>query len=397
MFDAYHKWLGIPPKDQPPNHYRLLAIELFESDPDVIDSAANRQMAYVQQRAIGEHIAISQKLLNELSAARVCLLDPKRKAAYDTALKARLNPLPAVSPPLGTVAEATPGLRSRPKTTSIFRKPLYGSLLKGLTSKHAVLLGRRLWKSICRLIPSGWKSKDERTVRNYLLMLTGAAGLVAIVLGPILIYQRRASSNVVSEIPKGGSAQVATVATTDKKDAPINGEAALNRGGKTRSDVQLAAACFDQGLACEERGDHDKAITNYTEAIRFNPKYAEAYCNRGLVYLNKGDFDKAISDYTEAIRLKPTLDYAFCNRGVALDRKGEHDLAVADYSEAIRLNPEDAEAYYNRAGEFLQKGDFDRAITDYSQAVQLNATFADESHRQGFALAYLRVCEKITW
>lgn len=23
-FDPYHKWLGIPPKDQPPNHYRLL-------------------------------------------------------------------------------------------------------------------------------------------------------------------------------------------------------------------------------------------------------------------------------------------------------------------------------------------------------------------------------------
>ena len=39
-FDPYHKWLGIPPKDQPPNHYRLLGIELFESDPEVIDMAA---------------------------------------------------------------------------------------------------------------------------------------------------------------------------------------------------------------------------------------------------------------------------------------------------------------------------------------------------------------------
>ena len=38
-FDPYHKWLGIPPKDQPPNHYRLLGIELFESDADVIATA----------------------------------------------------------------------------------------------------------------------------------------------------------------------------------------------------------------------------------------------------------------------------------------------------------------------------------------------------------------------
>jgi WD40 repeat protein len=89
-FDAYHKWLGIPPKDQPPHHYRLLALDLFESDPDVIDAAANRQMAYVQQRATGEQATISQKLLNELSAARLCLLDPKKKAAYDNELRAGL-------------------------------------------------------------------------------------------------------------------------------------------------------------------------------------------------------------------------------------------------------------------------------------------------------------------
>jgi hypothetical protein len=57
-FDPY-QWLGIPPKDQPPNHYRLLGIDLFESDPEVIDAAANRQMAYLQQRATGEHGATS--------------------------------------------------------------------------------------------------------------------------------------------------------------------------------------------------------------------------------------------------------------------------------------------------------------------------------------------------
>jgi hypothetical protein len=91
MFDPYYKWLGIPPKDQPPNHYRLLAIDVFESDPEVIDAAANRQMAYVQQRATGEHTALSQKLLNELSAARLCLLDPKKRATYDLQLRINLT------------------------------------------------------------------------------------------------------------------------------------------------------------------------------------------------------------------------------------------------------------------------------------------------------------------
>ena len=34
-FDPYHRWLGIPPREQPPNHYRLLGIDLFEADADV--------------------------------------------------------------------------------------------------------------------------------------------------------------------------------------------------------------------------------------------------------------------------------------------------------------------------------------------------------------------------
>mgnify|MGYP001446848472 CR=1 FL=1 len=38
-FDPYHKWLGIPPHDQPADHYRLLGIERFENDVDVISLA----------------------------------------------------------------------------------------------------------------------------------------------------------------------------------------------------------------------------------------------------------------------------------------------------------------------------------------------------------------------
>ena len=87
-FDPYYKWLGISPKDQPPNHYRLLGIDLFESDPDVIAAAADKQMVHVRSFQTGEHSALSQKMLNEISAARVCLLDPQKKAEYDAALRA---------------------------------------------------------------------------------------------------------------------------------------------------------------------------------------------------------------------------------------------------------------------------------------------------------------------
>ncbi len=97
-FDPYYKWLGIPAKDQPPHHYRLLGLELLESDPDVIESAADRTMAHLRSLQIGAHGAHSQQLLNEVAAAKRCLLDPRRKSSYDEAL-ANSRPLapPAVN------------------------------------------------------------------------------------------------------------------------------------------------------------------------------------------------------------------------------------------------------------------------------------------------------------
>ncbi len=95
-FDPYHRWLGIPPKDQPPNHYRLLAIEVFEADPEVIADAVDRQMAHVRTYHLGPQADLSQKILNEIAAAKVCLLNPKKKAAYDTQLRQQL---PKAQPP----------------------------------------------------------------------------------------------------------------------------------------------------------------------------------------------------------------------------------------------------------------------------------------------------------
>lgn len=89
-FDPYYKWLGIPPVEQPPNHYRLLGINLFESDPDVIQAASDQRMIHLRSFQTGQHSSLSQKLLNETAAAKLCLLKPDRKAQYDAGLRSQL-------------------------------------------------------------------------------------------------------------------------------------------------------------------------------------------------------------------------------------------------------------------------------------------------------------------
>ena len=88
--DPYHKWLGIPKSQQPATHYRMLGIELFEHNPDVIDAAASRQVAYLHQLTSGPHRRQIQKLMNEIAKARRTLSDVQMRERYDEQLRQKM-------------------------------------------------------------------------------------------------------------------------------------------------------------------------------------------------------------------------------------------------------------------------------------------------------------------
>ena len=110
MFDPLHKWLDIPPAEQPGNHYRLLGITIFESDQDVIDAAADKQLAFLHDLANGEHGQAASEISNRITRARVELLNPKRKAAYDQSLRESLIAKSSVAKTQPTLPEGW-GLR----------------------------------------------------------------------------------------------------------------------------------------------------------------------------------------------------------------------------------------------------------------------------------------------
>ena len=132
-----------------------------------------------------------------------------------------------------------------------------------------------------------------------------------------------------------------------------------------------------------------------------DPQYALAYSGRGKAYHGKGDNDRAIKDLDEAIRLDPKIADAYSYRG-CLRRQGRSrqrhpgsrrgdpprseicgtisiagwptraspiDRAIKDYSQAIRLDARNASAYLHRGGAYFLKGDHDRAIKDYGAAI----------------------------
>jgi hypothetical protein len=96
-FDPYRKWLGIPEGSRPPTHYQLLGISPDERDQDVVDAACLRQSAFVRNFQTGQHAEHATRILTEIAAAKVCLSDVLRRAAYDLELK-RKQPSTAASP-----------------------------------------------------------------------------------------------------------------------------------------------------------------------------------------------------------------------------------------------------------------------------------------------------------
>ena len=147
----------------------------------------------------------------------------------------------------------------------------------------------------------------------------------------------------------------------------------------------LATAFYNRGNAYSTKGDNDRAMRDYDEAIRLNPKFSDAFYNRGNVVLDKGDNDRAIRDYDEAIRLNPKFSDALNNRGRAYRAKGDNDRAIQDFDEAIRLDPNDTLAFLDRGRTYQRKGDTDRATQDFEQAFRIDQALSFFSRGNAYA------------
>ena len=102
-----------------------------------------------------------------------------------------------------------------------------------------------------------------------------------------------------------------------------------------------APALNNRGNAYYGKGEFERAIKDYDEAIRMNPKYTAAYDNRGLAYKHKGDSERAIKDFDEAIELDPKSPLTLFHRGQARFSSGQYGPALRDFASAHQIHPKD--------------------------------------------------------
>jgi tetratricopeptide (TPR) repeat protein len=229
-----------------------------------------------------------------------------------------------------------------------------------------------------------------------------------------------------------GAAAAADDTATCQKAAGDDATIAACTRLLNRRDAVRDAIHTKRGDAYYNKGEYDRAIADYDQALRFNPNNANArnnrdvaqnravqpdvntcqngagddaiaacsrllsltwagihrdavYRTRGNAHYRKTDYDRAIADYDASIGLAPKDAGTYSNRGAAYNEKGDMDRAIADFDQAIRLDPKLANAYSNRGYAYNKMGEYDRAIADLDQAIRLDPKLADAYNNRGDA------------
>jgi len=159
-----------------------------------------------------------------------------------------------------------------------------------------------------------------------------------------------------------------------------------------RLDPRNPVTYFERGKVYGEARQYSEAVADYSRAVKLAPQFPSAYEHRAEAYLALRQFSNAIADYEAALRFNSQHPEIYNKRAMAyklradaylaVGQNGKQDeaalhLAIADYDQAIRLNPQDARLYKERGNAWRVLGKSRRAIADYSRAIRLNLEHAE--------------------
>ncbi|MCK4525836.1 tetratricopeptide repeat protein [candidate division WOR-3 bacterium] len=156
-----------------------------------------------------------------------------------------------------------------------------------------------------------------------------------------------------------------------------------------KKDPRHADACVNVGYCNGKLGRYNEAIKAYKQAIRIKPDYADAHYNLGVTYGELGRYSEAIKAYKQTIRIKPDDARAHYNLGVAYGILGRYNEAIKVYKQAVRIKPDFAEAHFNLGAIYGELGRYNEAIKAYKQAIRIKSDFARAHCNLGVAYVKL--------
>ena len=106
----------------------------------------------------------------------------------------------------------------------------------------------------------------------------------------------------------------------------------------TSTQASAARTFYNQGEEYARKKSWNLAIQAYLEAVRLEPKFAEAWNNLGFCYRKVKQYDKAFDAYKQALDLKPDYPNAHEYMARTYLAMGNKDGAMREYEILKRLD-----------------------------------------------------------
>lgn len=150
--------------------------------------------------------------------------------------------------------------------------------------------------------------------------------------------------------------------STSSKNHQANSATALP---KTASDY------YNRGLLRTQTKDYSQAISDFSQAIKLNPKFIDAYLKRCEMHYKLGDNQAVLNDCYEVFNIDPTIAKAYYYQGRARYSLGYVEPAIESYSSAIAQDQSYPQAHYYRGIAYKDSQNVSFAVKDFTKAAEL--------------------------
>jgi len=140
---------------------------------------------------------------------------------------------------------------------------------------------------------------------------------------------------------------------------------------------QSAAIHVNQGIAAMRAGDAEKALAEFKEAGRLEPKSSQPFVWIGVTEEQLGHFPEAAAAFRSAISLDPTSQAAHYNLALSLIRLHKDLDAIHELEEVVKAAPSLVDAQYNLAVLLEEEGRYYEAAPHLEIAARERPQDAD--------------------
>lgn len=147
--------------------------------------------------------------------------------------------------------------------------------------------------------------------------------------------------------------------------------------------------CFDIGLLYAAKGNIQKAITFYQQAISLNPQNIGALNNLGNIYNNQGNSDIALQCFNKILEINPNVHFIYNNISLIYKKAGMLHEALTSILKSLEINANIYESQQNAAQIYMSMGDNPKAAHHYEKAYTL------QPNDLNVAIEYLDVLGKL--